>query len=204
MKPLDPNSTTVELLAGRSRKTYREGRSAAGLATEYFQRELAAYQWFAVENVGFVPRLLEYNENELWFETETIAEAITFLDWLKSAPSNSLEPVISQLIAIDKYLYEHHINYLQSSPADVLIDRDFHVYLIDFKHTFLNQRFEDILFERMFHFESAQARTDATARVVLATLATRRNEFHRFLFRKTQNHTFRYFGLFQLKRFLTQ
>ena len=204
MKPLVPKSTTVKLLAGRIRKTYCKSRLPDELATENFRRELAAYQWFTEQNACFVPRLLEYNDIELWFETEPIANAVTFLDWLKSAPSNSFDPVISQLIAIDKYLYEHRINYLQSSPADVLIDRDFHVYIVDFKYTFLNQGFKDILFERMFHSSSIQASIDGTSSVVLATLATRRNEFHRFLLRKTQNHILRYFGLPQHKRIVTQ
>lgn len=165
-----------------------------------FSRELAAYRCFNELEVSFVPRLLEWNGDELWLETERIVGATTFGDWMSCAPSNSFEPVIAQLIVIDKFLYEHRVNYLNSSPAILLVDEQFRLYITDFTQTFLDQRFQDILCERMIDSLSEQLPAARVDNVVRAMLVVRSSEFHRFRFRKVQNGILRSLRLFRPKR----
>ena len=177
----------VKVLRDRVRKTYREGVALPGLATAKFRRESAAYRRFAELGVDFAPRLLGCDEHDLWLETELVAERRTLLGWLETAPSNSFDPVVSQIIGIDKFLYEHRINYLGCSPKDILVSSDFGIHLVDFENTFLDERFQEILYERMFHIRMTQVNNERARDVFFALLANRRDDFHRFLSRKIRN-----------------
>ena len=178
---------TVEFLPDRVRKTYREGVLKPGLATAKFHREVAAFQRFDALDVEFVPKLLDVDRAGLSLETDWVAAGRTLIDWLESAPSNSLDPVISQLIRVDRFLYENRINYLESSPENVLVSDDYHVYLVDFEYTFLDERFQQILYDQMFHARLTKVKNSQTRDVFLASLTARRNDFHAFLDRKIIN-----------------
>lgn len=174
----------VEMRGGRVRKTYRTDVRPRAVAEAKFRRECATYERFARLGADFVPRLLARDEAALWLETEHVAGGRTLIDWLEVVPHNSLDPVITQLIRIDKFLYVNRIDYLGCSPKDVLVDDDYRVFIVDFEDTYLDERFEDSLYERMFHPRLRLVADERNRELFLAMLAGRRNEFHRLTRRK--------------------
>ena len=94
------------------RKIYHRDPARDWPAKEKFSREWAAYKRLNGLGTDFVPRLLDANPKELWLEIERVASGRTLIDWLNEAPHNSFEPVVTQLLRIDSYLYKNRINYL--------------------------------------------------------------------------------------------
>ena len=121
---------TIEVRGDRIRKTYCEEFARRGVARAKFRREIAAYRRLAELGASFVPDLLDCDEASLWLDIERVADSRTLADWLETAPSNSFEPVIIQLLTIDKYLYENKINYLQTSAKDIMVGDNYKLYII--------------------------------------------------------------------------
>lgn len=199
-----PEHILVESLGDRVRKTYREGIVRPGVAAEKFLRELAAYRRFAELGATFVPALLACDEDALWLEIERVADGRTLADWVETAASNSLEPVIIQLITIDKFLCESRINYLQATPKDIMVGERYKLYLIDFEYTYLDERFQQILYERMFDARMMNVKNTRSRDIFLAALAARRMEFYRFLPRKVHNGVLGRLGVLRANRLVTK
>ena len=103
---------TIETMGGRVRKTFHEGVARPGIATDKFRRELDAYRRFEELGTQFTPAMTGYDEDGLWLEIERVADGRTLADWLETAPLNSFEPVLVQLVTTDKYLYENQSSQL--------------------------------------------------------------------------------------------
>lgn len=174
----------VEVRGARVRKTYRADLMGRARAEAKFRRECAAYRRFAELGADFVPPLLAWDEAGLWLETGRVAGGRTLIDWLEAPPHNGLDPVITQLVRIDKFLYVNRIDYLGGSPKDVLVDEDYRVFIVDFEDTFLDERFEDSLYDRMFHARMRRVADARNRELFLVMLAGRRKDFHRLTRRK--------------------
>lgn len=180
--PVSP--ITVEIRDEIVRKTFQASVLSRAVAEAKFQREVKAYHRLESLRVDFVPRLLAEDEGALQIDIERVPAGRTVVQWLESAPHNSFDPVISQIISIDKFLYVNRINYLGASPKDILIDDDYRVFILDFEETYLDERFEEVLCERMFHDRLNLVKNQERCTFFLAALAGRRNEFHDFTRRK--------------------
>lgn len=191
---------TVEIKGKRVRKIFHVRTGDAGSAKAKFARELAAYRRLGALGADFVPGLLDWDEEGLWLETDLVAGGRTMLDWLEAAPSNSFEPVVAQLIMIDRFFYENRINYMDTSPKDILVADDFRLYVVDFESTFLDEDFQQVLYDRIFHPRLIYVRDDRTRDAFLAFLANRRDDFHRFLPRKIRNGVLARLGLLRKTR----
>lgn len=164
-------------------------------ARALFHREVAVLRCFADLKANCVPRLVDLDESALWHETERLEGARAFDVWLMSAPSNGLEAVISQLIAIDKLLYLNRIDYRVNSLQHVLVNKDFETFITGFEYTRLGHRFSDVLFSNLFqHFHLSRKESDVPG-VFMSSLIARRDEVHNYFPRKLRKLFIQRFGL---------
>ena len=68
-----------------------------------------------------------------------------------------------------------------------MVSDDYRLHLIDFEYTWLDERFEDILFEAMAHTRLEQVENTRNRDLFLATLASRQREVQDFVRRKITN-----------------
>lgn len=139
----------IEYVKDRVIKRYIPIKTAPGLAEEKYFRELAAYEGFARLDTDYVPRLLAHVDERFSLEIELAGTALN--TWIAEVPESDWEPVIRQLLEIDRDLYQKRINYLYSSPADVLVDGDGRVRIVDFEYTEFGRRYEHLLLAAMSH-----------------------------------------------------
>lgn len=194
----------IEMRGERVRKTYRDVNAGPGVAAEKFHRELAAYHHFERLRVPFVPGLLDFDERALWLEIERVDGDRTLAEWVESAPVNGYEPVIVQLITADRFFYDNNINYLQATATDILVGNHYRLYFIDFEYTFLNERFQQILYERLFEPRMMNLVNTLSRDAFLATLAARKKEFHKFVPRKVHNAILGRLGLLRANRLVAR
>ena len=192
----------IEFRKDRVRKIYHKVGARPEIQKEKFLREVKAYQLFSTLQVQFVPRLLDFHDEELWIETSWAGR--TLVDWLEHSPSNKLDQVISQLIDIDAFLSLKRINYLESSPRDVLVNEKGHVSIIDFEYTFLNERFQQVLLEKMFHERMHLVENVVQREAFLAMIRMRLKECHCYLSRKIMNSILGRLGLLRPSWLVTQ
>ena len=174
----------IEVRGDHVRKSFSRDLLTAHRAEAKFARECAAYRRFNARGTAFVPQLRDHDAQALWLDIEFVAGGRTLIDWLEDAPHNSFEPVITQLLYIDRYLYRNRINYLGGSPKDVLVAEDYSLHLIDFEYTWLDERFEDIICESMVHTRLARVSNVRNRDLFVATLASRQRETQSFARRK--------------------
>lgn len=62
-----------------------------------------------------------------------------------------LENFLKKIIEIDKFIFKNRINVLHLSPKDLIIDKRKNVFLIDFEYTFLDSRFKQRIYDKLFH-----------------------------------------------------
>ena len=115
---------------------------------------------------------------------------------LEDGGSAAIEEIISQLVKIDRYLYDNRINYMNSSPKDVIYsDSENKVYIIDFEYTFLNEYFQQILFDQMFHTRMMKVQNIDVRDRFLKALKSRKGEFRSYYYRKAKNFALSAIGL---------
>jgi len=137
-------------------KRFLPGNAPKGLAEEKYFREVAAYQEFEHLGVGFVPQLMGHDDASFTLEIEY--GGVPLNQWICAENEGQWLSVLYQLTAIDKILYQLRVNYLFSSPADVVLDEKGKVRIIDFEYTEFGKRYEHLLLaamdhERLFEFE---------------------------------------------------
>ncbi|MBI08033.1 MAG: hypothetical protein CMM55_00800 [Rhodospirillaceae bacterium] len=175
------------LVSGRTvYKAYQLNTNKVG--RDKFNREVQAYSFFKQTNATFVPTLLgsgQYNDHG-WLAIKHGGQ--TLVDWLKQENLKTFSSILHQLIHIDEWLYRHKVNYLESSPKDLLIDKNGKVRLIDFEYTFLQENFEQILLERVVH-ERLSSLPDKTIEIIQHTISREKKKCHLFVWRKIRNAT---------------
>ena len=145
--------------------------------------------------MNFTPRLLSYDDVTCSLEIEKINGRDLCAILEEGGDIASLE-IIGQLVEIDRYLYDHKINYMNSSPKDVIYDIDQNkVYIIDFEYTFLNEYFQQILFEQMLHTRMMKVTNVHARDLFLAALSSRKSDFRRYYYRKIKNSALSAIGL---------
>lgn len=156
-------------------------------AAEKFGRELKAFEFFDKSNVAFVPTLLGHGSEEgmFWLATKNAGKTLT--EFLADQVSNSdLEKIFSQINEIDKWLYLNRVNYLESSPNDILVDETGNIRIIDFEYTFLHERFEQLLIERLKHDRIRKLSQEKQEKVIRFSKKFKKDSYH-FLLRKCIN-----------------
>lgn len=89
------------------------------------------------------------------------------------------------MIKIDSFLFKNTINYLHSSTANMLFDEKMNkLYLIDFEHTYLNEYFQQILYDYMFGARAMRTDKVSARDCFLEMLFERLLEFENFYRRK--------------------
>jgi len=95
------------------KKIYKKNENI-NIQKEKFNRELNVYIELNKSGADFVPKLINYDICDLWIELSH--EGVNLIEWLETANSNQYELVITQLIEIDRYLFDNRINYLGGDP----------------------------------------------------------------------------------------
>ena len=126
-----------------------------------------------------MPRLIEYDDKDLWHETEHIADTEPLSHRLVTLPSNQVDVVVSDLIAIDRQLFSHRIDYRAISIDHILIGENGDTYLTGFARTRINHALEDILFDSVMGPLAIASVDSGMTRAFTATLAIRRDEVYR-------------------------
>ena len=158
-----------------------------------FRREVAVLQHFAGIGAHFVPHLIDYDDKSLWYETERIPDTEPLCHRMATLPSNLVDAVISELLAIDRKLYLHEIDYRAVSIDHILIDENGGVFLTGFAHSRINHPLEDILFDSVFELLDRDAHGREMTRAFLATLAIRREEVYRLFIRTLRRAVHEFF-----------
>ena len=97
-----------------------------------------------------MPRLIDYDDKDLWYETEHIAGTEPLSNRLVTLPSNQVDAVVSDLIRIDRQLYRNRIDYRAISIDHILIGENGEAYLTGFARSRINHALEDILFDSVW------------------------------------------------------
>jgi tRNA A-37 threonylcarbamoyl transferase component Bud32 len=151
-----------------------------------FRRELKAYSYFNSINIDFVPHLISYDESSFTLILEKV-KGDTLLDMIEKGDISE-HVIISGLVKIDRYLYRNRINYLHSSIKDIFYDRKKKsVCIIDFEYTYLNEYFQQILYDCMFGSRMMRIKNHAGRDKFLGILRERKNEFQSYYYRKAKN-----------------
>ena len=168
-------------------KTYLSNPLLPAINREKFQREIIAYKRLKLLNAEFVPDLLSYDKAKYSLTIERIMGG-DLCNILEKDENIDFDSIISQLIKIDDFLFKNQINYLNSSPKDVVYDsEDNKIYIIDFEYTFVNEPFQQILFDRMFHARMMRVINTVRRDRFLYLLKKRRSDFTRYYYRKIKN-----------------
>jgi hypothetical protein len=191
MKPLETPSPAcsiqVDMLDDKVKKTYFPDLGHPGFQERKFRREINAYQHFEHSSMDFTPRLLSYDDAACSLEIEKI-KGRDLCELLEDGGDIATDDIIGQIVEIDKYLYDHQINYMNSSPKDVIYNESVNkVYIIDFEHTFLNEYFQQILYDQMFHTRMMKVKNVDSRDRFLGALRRRRGEFKMYYYRKVKN-----------------
>ena len=162
-------------------------------AREKFDREVEAFHFFTLRQVPFVPEFLKsaIDGNICWLAMRN--GGTTLADWFEKTPVSAWDPAFDQLLRIDTWLYRNRVNYLQSSPKDMLIDDAGTVRIIDFEYTFLGEPFEQFLIERLDH-DRLRALAPDRANAIREQAHARKKESHRFFYRTLRNGVLRRLG----------
>lgn len=199
MNPLNTASPEgaiqVDISDKKVEKTYILDSTRPGFQEGKFWREVNAYQHFDRYSVGFAPRLLSYDDAACSLEIEKI-EGRDLCAILEDGGDIATEEIIRQLVEIDRYLYNNRINYMNSSPKDVIYNNSENkVYIIDFEYTFLNEYFQQILFDQMFHTRMMKIKNVDSRDRFIAALMRRKGEFKLYYYRKVKNSALSAIGL---------
>ena len=195
-----PGAIQVDISDDKVRKTYIIDSTKPGFQEEKFRREVTVYQYFKRCAIGFAPRLLTYDDASCSLEIEKI-KGRDLCSILEDGGHIAIDEIIGQLVEIDRYLYDHRINYMNSSPKDVIYDINQNkVYIIDFEYTFLNEYFQQILFDQMFHTRMMKVKNAKSRNEFLAALRSRKGDFRRYYYRKIRNSTLSAIGLRRSKK----
>jgi len=138
---------SIEHLPEGVLKRYHADLAPKGLAEEKFRREVAAYSWFAENDIAYVPKLISHDVEQLLMLVEHAGVPLNH--WIADGNQHLWPDVIRQLSSIDQDLYRRRVNYLFSSPADVLVDEDGRVRIIDFEYTEAGCGYEHLLMTAM-------------------------------------------------------
>jgi len=144
-----------------------------------------------------VPRLVDYDDKSLWYETVRIPDTEPLRNRLATLPSNHVDAIVSDLIAIDRKLFLYQIDYRAMSIDHILIGRNGDIYLTGFAHTRINHPLVDILFDSVLGSVAIESDDTEMARAFAATLAIRRDEVYRLPIRKVRRAvlgSFRWLG----------
>ena len=163
---------------------------------DIFRHEVSVLQHLAGLGVTFVPRLIEYDDKDLWHETEHIRGTEPLTCRLATLPSNQVDIVVSDLIAIDRQLFRHRIDYRAISIDHILIGENGDAYLTGFADTRVNHALEDILFDSVIGPLATDSVDSGMTRAFKATVAIRRDEVYRLPIRAGRNAVR---GLFQVR-----
>jgi hypothetical protein len=168
-------------------KVFSPDASNQGVQEEKFWREVNAYQAFADLAVDFVPRLLTYDDSEYSLTIEKI-DGGDLCVMLERGNDFDIEETITQLITIDTFLYDKRINYLHSSPKDIIYEKNKNrLYIVDFEYTVFNSYFSQILFDRMFHNRMMRVENMESRDRFLSALQRRKKDFKLYHYRKLKN-----------------
>lgn len=180
-------SIHVEIYADYVKKTYIPDASRPGYQGRKFWREVNAYQSFVDLGVDFVPGLLSYDESSYSLTIEKI-DGGDLCAILEDGEDLDFDTMITQLVAIDRYLYENRINYLHSSPKDILYNKyEKKLYIVDFEYTFFDEYFLQILCDRMFHVRIMRVKNIRCRDRFLCALRRRKREFKLYYYRKLKS-----------------
>ena len=135
----------------------------------------------------FVPHLIDYDDKDLWHETELILGAKPLAHRLVTLPSNQVDAVVTDLIAIDRQLYIHRIDYRAVSIDHILIGENGDAYLTGSARTRINHAHEDILFDSVLGSLAKNFGDSGMAHAFAATLAIRRDEVYRLPIRAARS-----------------
>jgi len=168
-------------------KTYLPDALLPAINRDKFQREINAYKSLKLLNAEFVPDLLSYDKTKYSLTIERIMGG-DLCSILEKDENIDFEAIISQLVKIDDFLFKNQINYLNSSPKDVVYDNEENkIYIIDFEYTFVNEPFQQILFDCMFHARMMRVTNTVRRDHFLYLLKKRRSDFTRYYYRKIKN-----------------
>ena len=101
----------VDISDEKVRKTYIPDSKSPGSQEEKFRREVDVYQYFERHAVNFTPRLLSYDNAACSLEIEKI-KGKDLCSILEDGGDIATIEIIGQLVEIDRYLYDHRINYM--------------------------------------------------------------------------------------------
>ena len=134
-----------------------------------------------------MPRLIDYDDKDLWYETEHIAGTEPLSNRLVTLPSNQVDAVVSDLIRIDRQLYRNRIDYRAISIDHILIGENGEAYLTGFARSRINHALEDILFDSVLGPLAKDSGDSGMANAFAATLAIRRDEVYRLSIRAARS-----------------
>jgi len=168
-------------------------------AYDKYKREIDAFNFFDAQNASFVPRLLANGvQNDVcWLATSFSGQ--TLVEWCSDASTAAMREMADQLIEIDAWLFKHRVNYLEASPKDILVDDNGRAFIIDFEYTFLGERFEQLLIERIDHDRLKLLGTDCLDTVRKEIVARKIRSF-KFLKRKVVNAVLLRLGYTRVQR----
>ena len=151
-----------------------------------FLRELRAYKFFNSLKVDFVPKLIGYDTSLCYLIIENI-RGNTLRDVIEEGDFNAYE-IISNIIGVDRSLYRKKINYMHSSADDILVTKDRkRIYIIDFEYTFINEYFQQILYDCLFGSRMMRIKNQIGRDKFIEILKKRKHEFESYYFRKAKN-----------------
>jgi tRNA A-37 threonylcarbamoyl transferase component Bud32 len=165
--------------------------------TKFF-RELRAYKYFNNLEVDFVPRLIGYNQSLCSLTIENVG-GNTLRNIIEEGVPNSQE-IVSNIIKVDRFLYSRKINYMHSSIDDILVHNDGKkIYIIDFEYTYLNEYFQQILYDCMFGSRMMRVKNRLSRDKFINILHERKNEFQSYYYRKGKNIMLSKLGMLRKK-----
>ena len=168
-------------------KTYLPSAILPAINREKFQREIIAYKSLKLLNAEFVPDLLSYDKTKYSLTIERIMGG-DLCNILEKDENIDFDSIISQLVKLDDFLFKNKINYLNSSPKDVVYDNEENkIYILDFEYTFVNEPFQQILFDCMFHARMMRVTNTVRRDHFLYLLKKRKGDFTRYYYRKLKN-----------------
>jgi len=178
---------TIQSLKDTVIKTYLTTCLYPEVQKDKFWREVNAYNRLEDLDADFIPRLLSYDKTKYSLTIERIMGG-DLCNILEKNENIDFDSIISQLVKIDDFLFKNKINYLNSSPKDVLYDNEENkIYIIDFEYTFVNEPFQQILFDCMFHARMMRVTNTVQRDHFLYLLQKRRSDFTRYYYRKIKN-----------------
>jgi len=189
----------IEIYEERVKKKYLPDPSRPGLQEEKFYREINAYKFFNNRNIKFVPKLLSYDESFHILNIQKV-DGNDICSTLDDCTNDDMQNIISQLTLIDTFLFKNKINYMYSSPADIIYDKVRNkLFIIDFEYTFLNEYFQQILYKNMFHSRMNRVKNTVSRDLFLKKIRTQRKKFIYYNYRRVKNFLLNRLGLIRQK-----